>query len=148
MMDRPPMPEAEAASPNNVVRRGRGARAYDTVLQWHHPALDPAALPFSVEEVPAFERGSWLQLCTHRYVVISVHYPQTPEQEQARAADLKRQLLRLFNLPSWAVGAEPKVSFPRVHGVNKTFIDIRFHTQAQHEKARNPHCCSSSATIR
>ncbi|SPO29544.1 uncharacterized protein UTRI_04721_B [Ustilago trichophora] len=141
--DRPPTPPPppRASSSATVPRLGRGARSYLIELLTKLSTFDPDTLPFSIYEIPSFERSSWLNLSTHRYVVVSPHYPRSAEACQKRATELKTQLLSLFRLDSWGEqddSREPRISFPKVEGVNKDFVDITFASQNQHEIGRDP----------
>ncbi len=82
-------------------------------LIWHHPdfTLSP---PFELEEIPSFERGAWLRLCTHRYVVTSQHYPKTPDEQSVRAELIKSQLLGMFGLRSWQPERSRRYHFPNL----------------------------------
>lgn len=55
--------------------RAPGAREYPVKDIWPPSGFDFANVPFEIKEVPSFERGSWLGLCTHRYLVVSSRYP-------------------------------------------------------------------------
>lgn len=126
----------EWSPPPPDPRRALGARPFKMGLIWHHPdfTLPPR---FEPEEIPSFERGAWLRLCTHRYVVISQQYPKTPDEQSMRAELLKIQLLGMMGLREWPVGEEPTVAFPKLDKLSHTFVDIRFRTQEHHDLARH-----------
>ncbi|GAC92896.1 protein kinase [Pseudozyma hubeiensis SY62] len=119
--------------------RAPGARPYTIQLIHHHPShFSPSSQPFDIDEVPSFERGSWLSLCSHRYLVESGAYP-TDEQSRVTAAEvIKPQLLRLFDLSGWPCGGEPRISFPVItNSGGKKFLDIRVTEEQQFEAIRN-----------
>ncbi|CBQ68516.1 hypothetical protein sr14805 [Sporisorium reilianum SRZ2] len=121
-----------------IARRAPGAKPYDTQDIWVDPSFDLSAVPFGIKEIPSFERGSWLGLGTHRYVVVSPLYPRTPAEERACAVGIKTQLLALFGIRAWAGGEEPEVSFPAIEAAEHDFVDIRLFRGEQHELARDP----------
>ncbi|SJX64151.1 uncharacterized protein SRS1_14805 [Sporisorium reilianum f. sp. reilianum] len=129
-----------------IARRAPGAKPYDTQDIWVDPSFDLSAVPFGIKEIPSFERGSWLGLGTHRYVVVSPLYPRTPAEERACAVGIKTQLLALFGMRAWAGGEEPEVSFPAIEAAEHDFVDIRLFRGEQHELARDPGAALRLAT--
>ncbi|KAJ9474098.1 Protein kinase [Pseudozyma hubeiensis] len=119
--------------------RAPGARPYTIKLIHHHPPLfSPHSQPFDIDEVPSFERGSWLSLCSHRYLVESGAYPTDHQSRVSTAELLKTQLLTLFSLSSWPLGEEPRISFPVIsNSGGKKFIDIRVTSEQQFEAIRD-----------
>lgn len=67
----------ELSLPNHT-RLAPGAREYKKKVIWTTDAFSIPSLPFSIDEIPSFERGSWLRLCTHRYLVVSRFFAKTP----------------------------------------------------------------------
>ncbi|KAF6767647.1 hypothetical protein PSEUBRA_006238 [Kalmanozyma brasiliensis GHG001] len=121
-------------SPPPPPRHAPGARPIDPILIYSAPTL---VVNFDPAEIPSFERGAWLRLCTHRYLLSSTPAPRNSDEERYRADELKLRLLSLFRLSSWPPREEPRISFPRLPKVSHKFVDIHFVTRSQHDATRH-----------
>ncbi|TKY89554.1 hypothetical protein EX895_001339 [Sporisorium graminicola] len=132
------MPNRFECNLGDHARRALGAKEYRKQNIWVDPDFSLDNLPFSIEEVPSFERGSWLGLGTHRYVVVSDIYPRTQEAERERAREVKAKLLGMFKQREWGEGEEPEVSFPYIQRIDHDFVDVKLFTHHHHLLARTP----------
>lgn len=137
ILDRPPSPP-----PIDPVHppRGRGMKPFDYhLIHTTTTTSGGCNLPFSVGEIPSFNRKTWGDLNSHRYIFeSSLHYPCSVEAQASLVVSLKKQLLQLLREDGWKEGEEPDITFPRVEGVLHNFVDIRYKTKNQHAKGRDP----------
>ena len=118
--------------------RAPGARDYADDDFWVEPGFSLDLLPFSVKEIPSFERHTWLSLCSHRYLVESRHFPRTTRERADWTARIRSQLLQLFGEKEWAQGEQAEVSFVVMHHLNprKEFVDIKLFNPRHHALCR------------